>query len=198
MYLDIGTVFTAVCCCQYCAVGFRGLILPTDYSPGECLYTVQSIKYANDFCSLYVLLYQDFSMDSCDVTAEAQKRFHGNSSVILNDVIWCPKIIRNNDIQQHLQDNISNFVANTVTKDARVQGPHLNIKTVILGINISVIKTRRSPDFIMGTPILVRRRLYIEMGPCRDNDVEIRVPFIYVTGTLRVNGFMRFKYSYSK
>ena len=44
-------------------------------------------------------------------------------------------------------------------------GSRLNIKTVFPGMEFSIIKIRRSWDsliFIMGIPIMVRRRLYIE------------------------------------
>ena len=47
--------------------------------------------------------------------------------------------------------------------------PCLNIKTVFPGMGIPMLKIRRSWDrliFKMGIPILVRRRLYIETGPC--------------------------------
>ena len=47
-------------------------------------------------------------------------------------------------------------------------GPHLNIKTVFTGMLISIIKIRWSWDcllFMMGMPILVRQRLYIETAP---------------------------------
>ena len=47
-------------------------------------------------------------------------------------------------------------------------GPRLNIKTVFPGKGIPMLKIRRSRDrliFNMGIPIMVRRHLYIEMGP---------------------------------
>ena len=49
--------------------------------------------------------------------------------------------------------------------NTRSPGPRLNIKTVFLRIGIPIIKIRRSRDrliFVMGIPILVRRRLFIE------------------------------------
>ena len=47
-------------------------------------------------------------------------------------------------------------------------GPHLNIKSVFLGIGTPSIKIRRSSDhliFIMGIYILVRCHIYIELTP---------------------------------
>ena len=47
-------------------------------------------------------------------------------------------------------------------------GPCLNIKTVLPGMGIPMLKIKRSRDrliFNMGMPILVRRHLYIETAP---------------------------------
>ena len=47
-------------------------------------------------------------------------------------------------------------------------GTHFNIKTVIPGMRIPILKIRRSRDhliFNMGIPLLVRQHLYIEMAP---------------------------------
>ena len=50
-------------------------------------------------------------------------------------------------------------------------GPHLNIKTLFPGMEIPMLKIRRSQDrliFNMGIPILVRRHFYIEKAPWID------------------------------
>ena len=63
------------------------------------------------------------------------KRVREILSVISSDVIWLPKINKNNhDIQLRMQDNIFNFVVNTASNNARTTGPRRNIKTVFLGM----------------------------------------------------------------
>ena len=52
----------------------------------------------------------------------------------------------------------------------QLTGPRLNIKTVFLGMEMSVLKIRRSRDrliFNMGILILLRRHLYIDAAPWR-------------------------------
>ena len=56
-------------------------------------------------------------------------------------------------------------------------GAYFNIKTILPGIGISIIKIRQPWDcliFIMGIHILVRRHLYIETSPCFSPSLSYR------------------------
>ena len=72
---------------------------------------------------------------------------------------------------------MSNFVVSILPADDLVPGPRLNIKPVLPGMEISIIKVRQSDRLIFA-----KRHLYIETAPrlkdiYQNNDDQIQVSY---------------------
>ena len=91
----------------------------------------------------------------------------------LNDLICCEEL--NVESEEQVFTSVLNWIQNNleerrchIPEVGNLPGPCLNIETFFPGIGIPIIKIRRLSDrliFAMGSPIPVRRYLYIEQSP---------------------------------